>query len=149
MTPDDLGPLGEHLPAQLPGGFSLQEAWLYHTTMKNGAEYDMLRGSYALEDNLVPMPDGTMEAGEDLCVMVYDHRPQVERREIYTREALADYLAGQTEEGLRVTFSTGDVYVNSWCAPCGTAGGRTAVRRQFPVRVRPVSRRPLHHERSV
>ena len=75
--------------------------------MKDGTEYNMLRGGYLL-------PDTETEEGvyqEDLCVMVYGFRPQVER-EIYTRESLADYLSGQTDEGLMVTFSSGDVYLN-------------------------------------
>ena len=111
---DDLGELGTHLPDRLPGGFFLNRADLYHTTMKDGTEYNMLRGSYALEDHLFPTPDGSMEYGESLCVMVYDHRPRVEGREIYTRETLTDYLAGQTETRLLVTFSSGDVYLNIW-----------------------------------
>lgn len=112
LEPDDLGALGTHLPTRLPKGIFLNKASLYRTTMKNGTQYNMLRAGYASEENMVPAPDGSMEYGEDLCVMVYDHPPKIEDREVYTKERLADYLAGQTTEGLNITFFDGDVYLN-------------------------------------
>ncbi len=83
--------LGEHLPTELPDGYSYQTGSLYETTMKDGTKYCMLRVTYAdgpapeeivAEDGGVMVPAGT-EFPNEILVMVTNFEPRTDK-EIYT-----------------------------------------------------------------
>ena len=80
-------PLAEHLPKRLPDGFHYGRGSLYHTVMKDGAQYDMLRIEYITgeipeqkfaEDGGAIAPDP--EAFGDtftICVMNYEPKTDI------------------------------------------------------------------------
>ena len=110
-------PLAAHLPKALPDGFHYGRGSLYHTVMKDGTEYDMLRVEYISgeipeqqfsADGGAIAPDlGAMGDAFIVCVMNYE--PNTDRVVYLSREEITLSLL---EQNGKVDFRAGDCFVS-------------------------------------
>ena len=111
--------LGNHLPADLPGGYHFGKASLYETTMKNGTKYHLLRVTYTTgNDEITTAPandDGGAAAadpslfGSSFVVLIMDYEPRT-NKPIYSFEDLREYLETKDDNGI-FHFAYEDVYI--------------------------------------
>lgn len=111
--------LGNHLPADLPGGYHFGKASLYETTMKNGTKYHLLRVTYttgndeittapANDDGRVAVADPSL-FGSSFVVLIMDHEPRT-NKPIYSFKDLREYLETKDDNGI-FHFAYEDVYI--------------------------------------
>ena len=111
--------LGNHLPADLPGGYHFGKASLYETTMKNGTKYHLLRVTYTTgNDEITTAPandDGGAAVadpslfGSSFVVLIMDYEPRT-NNPIYSFEDLREYLETKDDNGI-FHFAYEDVYI--------------------------------------
>ena len=111
--------LGNHLPADLPGGYHFGKASLYETTMKNGTKYHLLRVTYTTgNDEITTAPandDGGAAVadpslfGSSFVVLIMDYEPRT-NKPIYSFEDLREYLETKDDNGI-FHFAYEDVYI--------------------------------------
>lgn len=99
-------PLAKHLPRQLPKGFHYGRGSVYHTVMKNGAEYSMLRIEYTTDEILeqkfttdggavAPDPDAI---GETFIVCVMNYEPATDNIIFSSIEEVTQSLLKEKEK---------------------------------------------------
>lgn len=106
--------LQAYLPSQLPKDYALQSLSLYETTMKNSAQYRMLRALYstapidATSGNEATMSADT-ELGSIFVITVCDHKPNTDCP-FYSPGAVPTDIADQTD-GAAFYIALDDMYV--------------------------------------
>lgn len=110
-------PLGAYFPTVLPEGYAFDFASLYHTTMKDGKEYHMLRVTYATggEVHTVPTEDGGLSATEptdrrSFVLFAMDYRPDTDRSFVDVH-ALTEQDYVNLSDGSAFHLFFGDVYL--------------------------------------
>ncbi len=109
--------LAKHLPRELSEGFHYGRGSIYHTVMKDGTKYHMLRIEYIngeipeqqfTEDGgaIAPNPDTT---GETFIVCVMDYKPKTDRTIYSSSEEITLSLLEQNRD---VYLHAGDCYVS-------------------------------------
>ena len=111
--------LGNHLPADLPGGYHFGKASLYETTMKNGTKYHLLRVTYTTSnDEIATAPDNDDGGvgvpapnlfGSSFAVLIMDYEPRT-NKPINSFEDLQEYLEAKDDNGA-FHFAYKDVYI--------------------------------------
>ena len=103
--------LAEHLPGQLPEGFHYGRGSIYHTVMKDGTQYNMLRVEYILgtipeqqytQDGGAVAPDPDT-IGESFIVCVMNYEPGTD----------INIYSSQEEVTLPLLEEKGAVYIRS------------------------------------
>lgn len=110
-------PLGAYFPTVLPEGYRFDFASLYHTTMKNGREYHLLRVTYASGGEVHPVPteDGGYAATEptdrrSFVLYAMDYKPASNSSFIDGfRLSSVDYVNLADNGTFKLVF--GDVYL--------------------------------------
>lgn len=110
-------PLSAYFPTVLPEGYEFDFASLYHTTMKSGREYHLLRVTYASGGEVHPVPteDGGYTATEStdrrsFVLFAMDYRPDTDRSFVDVHSLTKqDYV--NLSDGSTFHLSFGDVYL--------------------------------------